>query len=133
MDLTEPVVQLKDASAAGNTSFDVSDRPPRKLEVQDRPPKQRAPVGRFTVDLPEEIVDFVEFYAEYRNALAQRKGIEIEEWTRKSMAEELIRVQAGRVRFDMTKAFAKLGDIPKGKDKEAMAAYVRRALELFPE
>ncbi len=83
---------------------------------------------RISLDLNEIDFDFLERMADYRNALAVAAGNRITPWSRKSLCEAYIAQQAATQRAALAEMFAALGPFPE--DKEAMTAYVKRALAL---
>lgn len=97
---------------------------------------------RLVLDLPESVVQLLSQVAEYRNALAAAEGRRYPRgaWSRKSLAEHVLRRTATELLKEVAPTVEAFGPFPeidleaagekeeRRRFREAMAKYVRRVL-----
>lgn len=94
-------------------------------------PSDDVGVTRVSVDMRAPDAGLAEQYAAYRNALAVAQGKRLRrQWTKKSMVEAMLAMQADTLRHQLAQLVAALGEMPKPEDEAAMVAYAERALAL---
>lgn len=81
---------------------------------------------RLSLDLPVSMVQFLERYAAYRNALNGLQKRAVKKWTRKSAAEAFLTSQFQQVMENMAGSFEAHGPLPE--DQDEMLAYARAVL-----
>ena len=81
---------------------------------------------RLSLDLPVSMVQFLERYAAYRNALNGLQKRAVKKWTRKSAAEAFLTSQYQQVLENMGASFDAHGPLPE--DQDEMLAYARSVL-----
>lgn len=90
-------------------------------------------VKTVSIDVPVEDLEWLERYAEYRNAIAAVEAAETKtkahrQNSRKSITEMLLRTEIARRRVKMSVVIGALGPLPEATDREAMEKYARRWL-----
>lgn len=90
-------------------------------------------VKTVSIDVPVDDLDWLERYAEYRNALAAVEAAETKtkahrQNSRKSLTEGLLRQKVAEKRAKMAVVIGALGPLPAADDREAMEKYARRWL-----
>lgn len=98
-------------------------------------------VHRLLVDVPLKDLALLEQYATYMNKVAEARGTRIKrQWSKKSLAEDLVSEQCDTIRRQLASMFDALGPFPeapgpgapdKDKDrfKSEMQAYAERAVK----
>ena len=83
---------------------------------------------RISLDLSEADFEWLERLASFRNSLALAEKRRITPWSRKSLCESFVAVQANAQREMLREMIAALGDLPAADDSEALSAYVAKVL-----
>jgi hypothetical protein len=92
---------------------------------------------RLSLDVPVRVVDFIERYSAYRNALAkvQAKAQGApktrklgRQWSRKSMAESFIATQYNAMQQQLSDLISACGEIPDADDERALEAYAAKVV-----